>query len=154
MTDLRIWKSALTSNWHQQEITLPPFRRGFHLITSLIERELSELANVKIGQLHLWLHHTSASLTINENADLSVRSDLESWFNHTVLESSEFFTHTYEGSDDMPAHVKSSLLGCELTIPVKDGRLHLGTWQGVILGEHRNNGGSRRITATLHGLWR
>ncbi len=154
MTDLRIWKSALTSNWHQQEFSLPAFRRGFHLITSLIERELSELANVKIGQLHLWLHHTSASLTINENADPSVRSDLESWFNHTVLESSEFFTHTYEGSDDMPAHVKSSLLGCELTIPVKDGRLHLGTWQGVILGEHRNNGGSRRITATLHGLWR
>lgn len=154
MTVLPTWKSALTSNWHQQEITLPPFRRGFHLITSHIERELSELANVKIGQLHLWLQHTSASLTINENADPSVRSDLEAWFNHTVLESSEFFTHTYEGSDDMPAHVKSSLLGCELTIPIKDGRLQLGTWQGIILGEHRNNGGSRRITATLQGLWR
>ena len=150
----RIWKSALTSNWHQQEFSLPAFRRGFHLITSHVERALPELHNVKIGQLNLWLQHTSASLTINENADPSVRSDLEAWFNHTVQESTAYFTHTYEGSDDMPAHIKSSLLGCEVTIPVKNGELQLGTWQGIILGEHRNSGGNRRIIATLQGIWR
>ena len=143
----------MTSNWHQQEISLPAFPRGFHLITDHITKQLPIVSKVKIGQLHLWLQHTSASLTINENADPSVRSDLESWFNHTVREESVFFTHTYEGSDDMPAHIKSSLLGCEVTIPVKDGHLLLGTWQGVILGEHRNYGGNRRIVATLQGLW-
>ena len=138
----------------QKEIHISTKPRGFHLITDEVLSNLPELSQINKGIFQVFIKHTSASLTINENADPSVRSDLESWFNHTVLETSEFFTHTYEGMDDMPAHVKSSLLGCEVTIPVKDGKLQLGTWQGVIMGEHRNNGGSRRILATLHGLWR
>lgn len=149
-----IWKSVLTNNWLQKTITLPAFQRGFHLVTEHICDQLPELQNVHIGQLHLWLQHTSASLTINENADPTVRSDLETWFNHTVLEENSFYTHTYEGRDDMPAHIKSSLLGCEITIPIKEGQLQLGIWQGIILGEHRNSGGNRRIVATVQGLWR
>lgn len=112
---------------------------------------LPQIKHVEIGLLHLMLQHTSASLTINENADPSVRKDMESFFNHTVAEDTPYFIHTYEGADDMPAHIKSSLLGCELTIPIQQGRLALGTWQGIILGEHRDHGGSRSIIATLHG---
>jgi len=137
--------------WQQNQITLPAFPRGFHLITDQVLRALPQIRDIETGLLHLWLQHTSASLTINENADPSVRTDLESYFNHNVREDSSYFTHTYEGSDDMPAHVKSSLLGCEVTLPVSQGRLALGTWQGIILGEHRDNGGSRRILATLQG---
>ncbi|WP_252728546.1 secondary thiamine-phosphate synthase enzyme YjbQ [Alteromonas sp. C1M14] len=144
----------MTNNWVQKIITLPAFQRGFHLVTEHVTNQLPALKNVEIGQVHLWLQHTSASLTINENADPTVRSDLETWFTHTVLEDDTHYTHTYEGSDDMPAHIKSSLLGCELTIPIKDGRLQLGTWQGIILGEHRNSGGNRRIVATVQGMWR
>ncbi|WP_232367543.1 secondary thiamine-phosphate synthase enzyme YjbQ [Alteromonas pelagimontana] len=140
------------SFWYSEKITLAPFPRGFHLITDVIVRELPQIRKLEVGTLHLWLQHTSASLTINENADPSVKTDLESWFNHTVREDSSYFTHTYEGSDDMPAHIKSSLLGCEVTIPIHQGKLQLGTWQGIVLGEHRNQGGSRRIVATIQGL--
>lgn len=131
---------------------MPAFPRGFHLITDEVVSALPWLKEVETGLLHLWLQHTSASLTINENADPSVRNDLESWFNHTVKEDAPYFTHTCEGSDDMPAHIKASLLGCETSIPVNQGRLLLGTWQGIILGEHRNHGGRRRIAATLQGI--
>ncbi|MBU3023607.1 secondary thiamine-phosphate synthase enzyme YjbQ [Aestuariibacter sp. A3R04] len=144
----------MTSNWHQQTITLPAYKRGFHIITDHITSQLPVLSEVAIGQLHLWLQHTSASLTINENADPSVRSDLETWFNHTVKDDTAYFTHTCEGPDDMPAHIKASLLGCEVMIPIKNGRLQMGTWQGIILAEHRNFGGNRRIVATVQGLWR
>ncbi len=156
MKDWRTWKSALTNNpfWHTDTITLRPYPRGFHLITDDIVSALPQLHDVEVGLLHLWLQHTSASLTINENADPSVRTDLESYFNHTVREDSSYFIHTYEGSDDMPAHIKSSIMGCEVTLPVQQGQLQLGTWQGIILGEHRNQGGARRIIATLQGLAR
>lgn len=128
--------------------------RGFHLITDSILRELPEIEQIETGLLHLHLQHTSASLTLNENADPSVRRDLEQFFNHAVAENTPYFTHTYEGPDDMPAHVKSSLLGCQVTLPVASGRLQLGTWQGILLGEHRDDGGSRKIIATLQGISR
>jgi secondary thiamine-phosphate synthase enzyme len=148
----RIWKSALINNsWYCEKITLRPYSRGFHLITDEIISALPQIKHVEVGLLHLMLQHTSASLTINENADPSVRRDLESFFNHTVKENSPYFTHTYEGPDDMPAHIKSSLLGCQLTIPVQRGRLALGTWQGITLGEHRDHAGPRTIIATLLG---
>lgn len=139
------------SYWHSEIITLQPLERGFHLITDQITAALPQIKDLEVGLLHLWLQHTSAGLTINENADPSVRTDLEAWFNHTVKEDTPYFTHTFEGSDDMPAHIKSSLLGCEVTIPIAKGKLQLGTWQGIILAEHRNHGGSRRIVATLQG---
>ena len=148
----RIWKFALTNNyWQSVKITLPAFSRGFHLITDKILSALPIIREMEIGLLHLHLQHTSASLTINENADPSVRADLEAFFNHAVKENSPYFTHTYEGSDDMPAHVKSSLLGCQLTLPIAQGRLQLGTWQGIVLGEHRDLGGKRTIIATIQG---
>lgn len=151
----RIWKSVLTASfWHSETITLPRYSRGFHLITDHIVQALPQIKQLEAGLLHLWLQHTSASLTINENADPSVRTDLESWFNHTVQEDTPYFTHTFEGSDDMPAHIKSSLLGCEVTLPIAEGALQLGTWQGVMLAEHRNHGGNRRIIATLQGKLR
>lgn len=149
------WKYALTNNyWHSEKITLSPYPRGFHLITDSIVSALPQIRDVNVGLLHLMLQHTSASLTINENADPSVRRDLESFFNHAVAESTSYFIHTCEGPDDMPAHIKSSLMGCQLTIPVQQGRLALGTWQGIILGEHRVHGGSRSIIATLQGQLR
>ena len=147
------WKSALTNNiWHSEKITLRPCKRGFHLITDDIIDALPDIKRVNVGLLHLMLQHTSASLTINENADPSVRKDLESFLNHEVAEDTPYFIHTYEGPDDMPAHIKSSLLGCQLTIPVQQGKLGLGTWQGIMLGEHRDHGGPRSIIATLQGL--
>ena len=143
----------MTNNyWHSEKITLPEFPRGFHLVTEYIISALPMLQNVEVGLLHLWLKHTSASLTINENADPTVRSDMEAFFNYSVKENLPFFRHTYEGSDDMPAHLKSSLLGCQVSIPVEKGRLQLGTWQGIMLGEHRDIGGQRTIIATLQGL--
>ncbi len=120
-------------------------------MTDSITGALPQIRDVEVGLLHLMLQHTSASLTINENADPSVRKDLESFFNHEVKENTPYFIHTYEGPDDMPAHIKSSLMGCQLTIPVQQGRLALGTWQGIILGEHRDHGSSRSIIATLQG---
>lgn len=156
MKVLRTWKFALTNKnyWHSERITLPPYPRGFHLVTDEVLSALPQIRDVEVGLLHLWLQHTSASLTVNENADPSVRTDLESFFNHTVREDSAYFIHTYEGSDDMPAHIKSSIIGCEVSIPVQQGKLQLGTWQGITLGEHRNQGGARRIIATLQGLLR
>ncbi|AZN31644.1 secondary thiamine-phosphate synthase enzyme YjbQ [Pseudoalteromonas sp. Xi13] len=138
-------------SWQQTQITLKPRARGFHLIDDEILAQLSELANYKVGLLHLFIQHTSASLTINENADPTVRMDMESHFNHFVPERQPYYRHDYEGDDDMPAHIKTSTLGCELSIPISNGRLALGTWQGIYLGEHRDAGGARRIIATLQG---
>ncbi|KPZ52686.1 MULTISPECIES: secondary thiamine-phosphate synthase enzyme YjbQ [unclassified Pseudoalteromonas] len=138
-------------SWQQTQITLKPRARGFHLIDDEILAQLNELTNYKVGLLHLFIQHTSASLTINENADPTVRMDMESHFNHFVPERQSYYRHDYEGDDDMPAHIKTSTLGCELSIPISNGRLALGTWQGIYLGEHRDAGGARRIIATLQG---
>lgn len=135
--------------WQEREIRLKARARGFHLITSEIETALDGMKQVDIGLLHLHLLHTSASLTLNENADPSVRSDMEAHFCHMVPEDQPYYRHIYEGADDMPAHIKSSLLGVSLTIPIKSGRLRLGTWQGIYLGEHRDHGGARRLLLTL-----
>ncbi|MGS0693430.1 secondary thiamine-phosphate synthase enzyme YjbQ [Shewanella sp. 0m-4] len=137
--------------WLQKQINLQARPRGFHLITQELERLISELSHIKIGVIHILLQHTSASLTLNENADPSVRLDFESYINRLAPENAPYYTHTYEGDDDMPAHLKASLLGVSVTIPVTNGRFNLGTWQGVYLGEHRDNGGSRRILITLNG---
>jgi secondary thiamine-phosphate synthase enzyme len=137
--------------WTQRDLTLDPRTRGFHLITREVQVALPELANMSVGLLHLLLCHTSASLTLNENASPEVRGDLEAWFNDAVPERSVLWTHTLEGADDMPAHVKASLLGPSLTLPVRDGGLVLGTWQGIYLCEHRNHGGPRSLIATLWG---
>ncbi|MAT71012.1 MAG: hypothetical protein CMJ58_15980 [Planctomycetaceae bacterium] len=136
--------------WIQRQIELPAQRRGFHLVTDEVVRELPELRSLTVGVLHLFLQHTSASLSINENADPDVPVDLESSFSAIAPEDFPY-RHTCEGPDDMPAHVKSALLGCSLSIPVGQGRLLLGTWQGIYLCEHRNRGGRRRVIATLWG---
>lgn len=136
--------------WLQKEIRLKPKARGFHLVTDELLRELPELRNFKIGMMNIFILHTSASLTINENADPTVRQDFESYFNHAVREDEPWYIHQDEGLDDLPAHLKSSLLGSSLNIPVADGRPRLGTWQGIYLCEHRNHGG-RRLVVTLHG---
>jgi secondary thiamine-phosphate synthase enzyme len=130
--------------WFQRTLTLPQQRRGFHLITQAVLRALPELNTLKVGWLHLFLQHTSASLTLNENASPEVRTDLENLLNSLVPEDFPY-DHSLEGPDDMPAHVKSSLLGPSLMIPVQDGRLALGTWQGICLCEHRNHGGDRQV---------
>lgn len=137
--------------WSQKTIHLPPLSRGFHLITDEIEQQLPQISQLDVGILHLFIQHTSASLTLNENADPTVRSDMEQHFNHFVPERAPYYRHTYEGDDDMPAHIKSSLLGASVSIPISHGRLALGTWQGIYLGEHRNHSGSRTIIATLQG---
>ncbi len=137
--------------WHQQSIQLRARSRGFHLVTDEIEQALPEMRKVKTGLLHLLLQHTSASLTLNENADPTVRSDFEAFFNRAVPENEPYYQHTYEGPDDLPAHFKSSILGVSLMLPITNGRLNLGTWQGIYLGEHRDHGGSRHILATLQG---
>lgn len=137
--------------WLQRTIRLHQRSRGFHIITQEIVEALPELTSVDSGLLHLWLQHTSASLSINENADPLVLGDLEAFLRRLVPDDTTYFKHTYEGPDDMTAHVKSSLLGVQLTIPVAGGALAMGTWQGIYLGEHRKHGGSRRIIATLQG---
>src|SRR5690349_20779208 len=137
-------------SWIQRPLTLPPFSQGFHLITDDVLAALPELARTRTGLLHVFIQHTSASLTINENADPDVPADLESSFSAIAPEDFPY-RHTCEGPDDMPAHVKSSMLGCSLTIPIRDGRMCLGTWQGVYLCEHRNRGGRRRIVITVWG---
>ena len=137
--------------WIQKTIRLQPRGRGFHLITSEVLTQLPELASFQVGLLHLFIQHTSASLCINENADPTVRSDMEKHFNQAVPENAPYYDHTLEGADDMPAHIKSVTLGCSLSIPIRQGRLALGTWQGIYLGEHRNQGGARTLMATLHG---
>ena len=137
--------------WVQKHISLNPKSRGFHLISNEVLRELPELKGCKVGLLHVLIQHTSASLTINENADPSVRQDFESFFNRAVPENEPYYVHDDEGPDDMPAHIKSSLLGASVTIPVSNGQLNLGTWQGIYLCEHRNYGGSRKLILTLQG---
>ncbi len=132
----------------QKEISLPSFSRGFHLITHVIEDELDEIPEK--GLLHVLIKHTSAGLTMNENADPSVRTDFQSFFNHLVPENEPYFVHTLEGPDDMPAHLKSSIVGQTLTIPITGKRLNLGTWQGIYLCEFRNRGGGRRIVLTIY----
>ncbi|WP_304157884.1 secondary thiamine-phosphate synthase enzyme YjbQ [Mesonia mobilis] len=135
----------------QKEIRLQPKSRGFHLITSEIEAELTELKEISAGILKVFIKHTSAGLTINENADPTVREDFESHINKMVPENMPYYKHTYEGADDMPAHIKSSLMGSSVEIPVTNGHLNLGTWQGIYLGEFRNHGGARKLILTLMG---
>jgi secondary thiamine-phosphate synthase enzyme len=136
--------------WRQYSIALPPMRRGFHLITPAILEAALDLPRVKVGLMHVFIQHTSASLTINENADPDVPADLESSFSSLAPEDFPY-EHIVEGPDDMPAHVKSSLLGSSVSVPIRDGRLALGTWQGIYLCEHRNRAGSRKLVVTLHG---
>lgn len=137
--------------WLQKEVTLKSRARGFHLITDELLRALPELSNIKIGMLNVFILHTSASLTINENADPSVRQDFESYFNHVIPDGTSYFRHQDEGADDMPAHLKASLLGSSLNIPISNGRLRMGIWQGVYLCEHRDHGGSRSVVMTVQG---
>ena len=137
--------------WFQKQISISPKPRGFHLITNDIINNISVMSTVKNGMLNLFIKHTSASLTINENADITVRSDFESHFNYLVPEKQGYYSHTMEGSDDIPAHLKSSILGSSIDIPITNGNLNLGTWQGIYLCEHRNRGGSRKIVATING---
>ncbi len=137
--------------WLQKKLILKAKKRGFHLITTEIIQQLPELKQFRYGIAHLLLQHTSASLTLNENADPSVRVDFEHYINHLVAENTPYFTHTLEGADDMPAHLKSSLLGVYISLPIKKGQFALGTWQGIYLGEHRNHGGARKVIVTLTG---
>ena len=137
--------------WIQKEIQLKQRPRGFHIITSEILNCLPELQTIKIGLVHIFIQHTSASLTINENADPTVRQDFENYFNRAVPENESYYRHLDEGSDDLPAHIKASMLGSNVSVPLANGRLNLGTWQGIYLCEHRNHGGSRRIIVSLHG---
>lgn len=139
------------NHWIQKELRLKPFPRGFHLITREIEAAVPEISDTVIGWLNLFIQHTSASLTINENADNDVRRDFESHFNNMIPENSHIYRHTAEGSDDMPAHLKASILGASLMIPICKGKLGLGTWQGIYLCEHRNDGGGRKLLLTLQG---
>lgn len=138
-------------NCYQTRITLSPKPRGFHLVTSEIENKLPDLKKIDIGFAHIFIQHTSASLTINENADPAVRRDFENHFNRMIPENESLFEHTLEGPDDMTSHIKSSLLGQTVSVPVTNGLFNLGTWQGIYLCEHRNNGGSRKLVITLLG---
>ena len=137
--------------WVQHEIRLPSFPRGFHLVTREVEEALPELRDLRVGIAHVFIKHTSASLTLNENASADVRRDFASWFDRAVPDGADYFRHTLEGDDDMPAHIKASLLGPSLTLPVAGGRLAVGTWQGIYLCEHRDHGGSRSLVLTLNG---
>ena len=141
--------------WLQTEITLSPKSRGFHLVTDelmqAVQQSYPQLTELACGLMHIQLQHTSASITLNENADPDVRRDMETWFLEAVPDDHPGFVHTLEGPDDMPAHIKSSLLGSQLTLPIQNGRLRLGTWQGIWLGEHRHRGGSRRLVITIQG---
>ena len=137
--------------WFQKQISLPPHKRSFHIITHSILESIEDVEKINIGLLYVFIHHTSASLTINEDADPSVRQDFETHFNELVPENNPEFIHISEGPDDMPAHLKSAILGSSLTIPIQNAKLLLGTWQGIYLCEHRNNGGNRKLTLTLQG---
>ncbi len=137
--------------WIQKTITLSPRSRGFHIITPDVLDQLPEIKKIKTGILHLFIKHTSASLTINEDADPTVRLDFESHFNKLVPENQSYYQHTFEGSDDMPAHLKASLLGSSVSVPITDGRLNLGTWQGIYLCEHRDRGSARKLVVTIQG---
>ncbi len=136
---------------HQKEISLAPKSRGFHIITDEVLAEVPEISEIQAGLAHIFIKHTSASLTINENADPSVRRDFEAHFKRMVPEDTSMYEHTLEGPDDMTSHIKSSMLGSSVSIPITNGKLNLGTWQGIYLCEHRNNGGSRKLVVTLTG---
>jgi len=137
--------------WEQKEITIDNKNRGFHLITNEIIQNIPELKKFSIGLIHIFIKHTSASLTLNENTDQGVRTDLESHFNYMVPERQKYYSHTFEGEDDMPAHIKSSLLGSSLIIPINKGTISLGTWQGIYLCEHRNQSKKRKLIITIYG---
>lgn len=137
--------------FYQQALTLPEKRRGFHLITAEVTRAAPHIAEIKTGLCQVFIQHTSASLTVNENADPTVRKDFETFFNKAVKEADPDYVHDYEGPDDMPAHLKASLLGSSVLIPIRNGRLALGTWQGIYLCEHRNRGGDRALVVTIWG---
>lgn len=138
--------------FEQKEIQLQPYKRGFHLITEVLLNQFLEIRKIEKGFLKVFIKHTSASLTINENADPTVRVDFESHFNKMVSENEPYYIHTYEGSDDMPAHIKASLLGSSLEVPITKGKLNLGIWQGIYLCEHRNYGGSRKLILSAFGV--
>ena len=137
--------------WHHTTLTLPGRPRGFHLITREVQAAVPELRLVRVGLLHVFIQHTSASLTLNENASPDVRRDFERYFTRLAPDGAPYLEHTLEGPDDMPAHLKAAMLGSSLTLPVTEGRLALGTWQGIYLCEHRDHGGPRTLTLTLHG---
>ena len=138
-------------SWFQKKITLKKRSRGFHIITDEIFQQISEISKYKLGIINIFIMHTSASITINENADSTVREDLESHFNSTVPENAAYYKHTFEGSDDMPAHIKAAMIGNNINIPITNGNLALGTWQGIYLCEHRNNPPNRKLTVTING---
>ena len=137
--------------WLQKNITIESRPRGFHIITEQVIDQIPEIKSINIGILHLFIKHTSASLTINENADKTVRNDFEKHFNELVPENQSYYQHTYEGPDDMPAHLKASILGSSLSVPISNGHLNLGTWQGIYLCEHRNNTFQRKMVVTIQG---
>ena len=137
--------------WYQKEIKLSPRPRGFHLVTREIVDQIPELRSIKVGIAHVFIMHTSASLTLNENASPDVRQDMESYFNKAVPENEPYYLHTMEGPDDMPAHIKAAMIGNSLQIPIANGRFRMGTWQGIYLCEHRDRGGARRMVVTLNG---
>ena len=137
--------------WIQKTITLSSKSRGFHIITPDVINQFPAIEKIKTGILHIFIKHTSASLTINEDADPTVRTDFESHFNMLVPENKSYYQHTFEGPDDMPAHLKASLLDSSVSIPITDGKLNLGTWQGIYLCEHRDRGSARKLVATIHG---
>ena len=137
--------------WMQKNISIKSISRGFHIITDQVTDQIPEIKTIKIGILHLFIKHTSASLTINENADKTVRNDFEKHFNEMVPENQSYYQHTYEGPDDMPAHLKASILGSSLSIPISNGHLNMGTWQGIYLCEHRENTFQRKMVATIQG---
>jgi secondary thiamine-phosphate synthase enzyme len=139
-------------NLFQKEILLEQRGRGFHLVTDEILGQIPEIKKIRTGLMHILIKHTSASITLNENYDPDVRSDMEKYFNRTVKENEPWYEHNSEGSDDMPAHIKSTLIGSSLTIPITNGKLNIGTWQGIYLCEHRNHGGSRRLVVTIVGV--
>jgi secondary thiamine-phosphate synthase enzyme len=138
-------------SWFQKEITLSAKSRGFHLVTREILGQIPEIDRFQVGLAHIFIQHTSASLALNENADPTVRQDMESYFNRAVPENAPYFVHTYEGPDDMPAHIKSVMLGSSVMVPIRNGRFHLGTWQGIYLCEHRNRARGRRLVITVQG---
>ena len=138
-------------SWFQKEIVLRPYSRGFHLVTREIVEQLPELRDYRVGLAHIFIQHTSASLALNENADPTVRGDMERHFQVLAPENAPYYRHTIEGPDDMPAHIKAVLLGSSLSLPLKDGRFNLGIWQGIYLCEHRERGGRRRLVVTLTG---
>ncbi len=137
--------------WLQKEIRLQPKSRGVHLVTAEVMKQMAEIKQIEIGQLHLFIKHTSASLALNENADPDVRTDLEAYFNYLAPENSPYFKHTLEGSDDMPAHIKSVMVGSSLILPIFKGRLNIGVWPGIYLCEHRNRASGRTLVITIHG---